>query len=183
MVKGIVVTFNQSKVYGFIRVKNQQKDIFVHIKNVVTAGGLTKGQNVEFELSSTNKGFSAISVIAGRKQKSPILLFSMVSIILASILSMYFSLHLPSVVSFLIAINITTGVMYAYDKTISSSNLLRIPEKVLHGLAFLGGSPSALIAQKLFRHKTVKHSFQIIYWSIVAIQFLAAIFFSLYLMK
>ncbi|SFV71305.1 hypothetical protein MNB_SV-13-58 [hydrothermal vent metagenome] len=40
----------------------------------------------------------------------------------------------------------------------------------IHALALLGASPAGLLAQKFFRHKTVKGSFQIVYWVIVLIQ-------------
>ena len=37
----------------------------------------------------------------------------------------------------------------------------------LHGLEAAGGWPGALVAQRVFRHKTRKRSFQIIFWLIV----------------
>jgi uncharacterized membrane protein YsdA (DUF1294 family) len=51
-----------------------------------------------------------------------------------------------------------------------NNKFTRAPEMVLHTLALLGGSPTALISQKLFRHKTSKKSFIIIYWLIVLMQ-------------
>lgn len=50
----------------------------------------------------------------------------------------------------------------------------RIPEATLHLMELLGGWPGALLAQRKFRHKTSKISYQIAFWSIVALhQFLA----------
>lgn len=61
--------------------------------------------------------------------------------------------------------------MYLVDKVIAGKNkFIRVPEIVLHTLALLGGSPMALIFQKLFRHKISKKSFMIIYWLIVLLQ-------------
>ena len=71
---------------------------------------------------------------------------------------------------YLMAINFTVGFLYLYDKIIADTRITRVPEIVLHTLALLGGSPVALISQKLFRHKTSKKSFQIIYWLIVLAQ-------------
>ncbi len=34
----------------------------------------------------------------------------------------------------------------------------------LHAIAFLGGTPGALIGQKVFRHKTIKRSFRLVFW-------------------
>jgi uncharacterized membrane protein YsdA (DUF1294 family) len=58
-------------------------------------------------------------------------------------------------------------LLYGYDKFISSGDALRVPEYNLHALALLGGSPAGLLAQKFFRHKSIKGSFQLIYWLIV----------------
>ena len=61
-------------------------------------------------------------------------------------------------------------LIYGYDKLISGRGWTRVPEKVLHSLAFFGGSPGALIAMLWFRHKTVKGSFRAMYWAIVFLQ-------------
>ncbi len=98
---------------------------------------------------------------------------------------------------YFLAINVTTGFLYFWDKVnaIGRENTLgykvnaggrrntsghkniasrkrvpRVPELVLHILALLGGSPTALLSQKIFHHKTSKQSFLLIYWLIVLIQ-------------
>ena len=85
---------------------------------------------------------------------------------------------LKSVFLYLLAVNITTLFMYGYDKFIASTSLLRIPELILHSLAVAGGSPAALISQKLFRHKTIKQPFRLILWLIIILQ-LAVVFYFL----
>ena len=67
-------------------------------------------------------------------------------------------------------INVVTFGMYGYDKVISKTDLIRVPEWILHGLDFLGGSPAGLLAQRLFRHKVSKKTFQYISWGVVVIQ-------------
>ncbi len=178
--KGIVVKFNQQKGYGFIRTKGETKDFFVHIKDVKNAKTLNPGQQVEFELSSTKKGPAATSVVAGKKSTPPYALFFIVAIIILLPLTIYLYQYISLIAAYIIAINAITTLMYAYDKIISGSSAVRIPEKVLHGLAFIGGSPAALAAQKMFRHKTIKRSFQAIYWGIVLLQ-LSLIIFTLYI--
>ena len=71
---------------------------------------------------------------------------------------------------YLTAINFTIGSLYFWDKIIANTKITRVPEIILQTLALLGGSPMALISQKLFRHKTSKKSFQLIYWLIVLLQ-------------
>ena len=53
---------------------------------------------------------------------------------------------------------------YALDKSSAQHSSRRTPENTLHTLDLLCGWPGALIAQQQFRHKTVKTSFQAIFW-------------------
>src|SRR4051794_22337767 len=65
-------------------------------------------------------------------------------------------------ICWLFSVNIVTFLWYGVDKYISKQALLfwfRVPEKVLHMLSIIGGSPSALLAMMIFRHKTIKPSF------------------------
>lgn len=75
-------------------------------------------------------------------------------------------------IGYLAGINLAALVLYGYDKAVAGGTRTRVPEAVLHGVAFLGGSPAALAAQRLFRHKTVKPSFQLAFRLIVAAQIL-----------
>ena len=98
------------------------------------------------------------------------MIFGIVSFLFVAIVSVYLSQKTDFLLAYLIAINMATFLLYGYDKFISSGDKLRVPELNLQALALLGGSPSALVAQKFFRHKTIKSSFQLVYWSIVLIQ-------------
>ena len=77
---------------------------------------------------------------------------------------------MPYLFAYLIAINTVTFLAYAYDKHAARKRKPRVRERTLHQLALLGGSPAALLAQQLLRHKTVKRSFQLAYWGIVVVQ-------------
>jgi uncharacterized membrane protein YsdA (DUF1294 family) len=57
---------------------------------------------------------------------------------------------------------------YGWDKRRARREEWRIAESTLHLLELLGGWPGALVAQRLFRHKTRKIPFQIVFWLIVA---------------
>lgn len=75
-------------------------------------------------------------------------------------------------IGFLIALNfIATPALYFIDKTTSGwtgAGNSRIPELVLHFVSFIGGAVGAFISQRLFRHKTRKMSFQLIFLVSVA---------------
>jgi len=168
--QGYIVNFNAEKGYGFIRSDEQEENIFVHISKVKNSETLEQGQEVSFDINKTERGLSAVNVIAGAKQRSPYLIFGILSFLFVAVVSAYLSQKTDFLLAYLIAINIATFLLYGYDKLISSGDKLRVPELNLQALALLAGSPSALIAQKFFRHKTIKSSFQLVYWGIVLIQ-------------
>ena len=58
--RGIVLFFNDSKGYGFIKDKDSQEKIFVHINNVVDE--IKEGNVVSFEMGNGPKGPTAVNV-------------------------------------------------------------------------------------------------------------------------
>lgn len=72
--------------------------------------------------------------------------------------------------AWLLSVNVATLAAYAYDKQAAMREWRRVPELTLHTLAFLGGSPAALLGQQAFRHKTAKPSFLVVFWLILVAQ-------------
>ena len=71
----------------------------------------------------------------------------------------------------MLSVNAVTFGYYGYDKMRAQAGSEgRVPEMVLHSLSAVGGSPGAYLAMWLFRHKTVKGSFRILFWCIVLLQ-------------
>ena len=70
-------------------------------------------------------------------------------------------------------INLSTFIAYGADKRAAIKKAWRVPEKDLHTLEFLGGWIGAYIAQKVFRHKTSKKSYQNIYKLMIVLEFIA----------
>jgi len=56
--------------------------------------------------------------------------------------------------------NIAAYIAFFIDKKLAQKNARRISEATLLGLAFIGGSGGALLAQQHFRHKTQKQPFK-----------------------
>jgi uncharacterized membrane protein YsdA (DUF1294 family) len=108
-------------------------------------------------------------------QHSPYIVFLGSSFCLVLAMMVIFNQILSFWISYIVAINVSTAIIYGYDKIFSGTRCLRVPEKILHGFALIGGSPSALISQNIFRHKTLKREFQKTYWFIVAIQMFLSI--------
>lgn len=62
-----------------------------------------------------------------------------------------------------------TYVAYGADKSAARAGRWRTPETALHLLEVVGGWPGALLAQRRFRHKTRKVSYQIVFWICVVV--------------
>ena len=62
---------------------------------------------------------------------------------------------------------------YGFDKRRAGIGGRRVRERTLHALAFAGGWPGALFAQRHFRHKTLKTPFRIAFWGVVGLHFAA----------
>jgi len=177
--KGVVVKFDGSRGYGFIRVLSEPemiRDIFVHISQVQGGCALEVGQQVIFDIGHSDKGAMAVNVVPGPKQKSPMAFFG----IAASILVLCGMLGLIKIWpnmgwlgTYFASINFVTVVAYFYDKRAAGKpDYWRVPEFILHALCLLGGTPAALLSQYFFRHKTIKGSFRIVFWIILVVQLL-----------
>jgi uncharacterized membrane protein YsdA (DUF1294 family) len=66
---------------------------------------------------------------------------------------------LPIAIPAFAVVNLWTMLRFWQDKQRAVAGERRISESELLGLAFIGGSPGALLARKLFRHKTRKEPF------------------------
>ena len=62
---GIVKWFNNARGYGFIACEGKNEDIFVHYRNIRGDGfrSLNEGQQVEFSMSTGEKGLQAEDVL------------------------------------------------------------------------------------------------------------------------
>lgn len=80
------------------------------------------------------------------------------------------------VVYYLIGVNLLTFIAYGIDKYKARHKQWRITEASLLLLAILGGSPAALLAMRLFHHKTLHKKFRYGVPAILLIQLTIVIF-------
>lgn len=168
--KGRVVRFYPARGFGFISSRDHDGDLFFHIRDVTNADTVSAGQSVTFDHRMTKKGPAAVSVIAGRRHLSPFFFYATIATVSVVVLAVYLGRKGTPLFAYLAAVNLITVLMYGYDKAVAGTDRMRIPEHVLHLLALLGGSPAALLAQRLFRHKTRKRAFQLVFWLTVTLQ-------------
>jgi uncharacterized membrane protein YsdA (DUF1294 family) len=65
--------------------------------------------------------------------------------------------------------SVVTFALFAWDKGRAVRGGRRVPESTLHLFELLGGWPGALAGQSVLRHKSVKLSYRLVLWAIVAL--------------
>ena len=102
-----------------------------------------------------------------------LIVLSVVPFVAAAVLALLVNALLPSIGllgSWIIGVSVASFFTYAYDKSIAGRGITRVPEVVLQLLTVLGGTIGSFAAMRIFHHKTLKRSFQLVFWAIVAIQ-------------
>lgn len=161
MASGVVVSFDLRKGFGFIRSPEYREDVFVHVEAIDGRVPLKAGQRVQFVAEPSERGLRATRVVPGRTGLSPTM--SAAGLLVAVLVAVTGALHkvgLGWVGAYSGAIGLATWAAFARDKRQAARGERRVPESVLLGLSLLGGSPAALVAMFVLRHKTSKPSFQ-----------------------
>jgi uncharacterized membrane protein YsdA (DUF1294 family) len=100
----------------------------------------------------------------------------LISIILTFLLHLKTPIRLHPLSMLFLATNVTTFAFYGLDKTFARRRQrTRIPELTLQILALSGGTVGALAGMKIFRHKTAKGSFRIIFFLTMAFHIVLAL--------
>ena len=98
------------------------------------------------------------------RQANPYILYGIIAflpaVILTVILASLFPLRWGWISSWLVANNVVTFFVYGYDKKVSSTRIVRVPERILLLEVLLGAFVGAPLARSIFRHKTQKPSFR-----------------------
>lgn len=71
---------------------------------------------------------------------------------------------------YLLSINTISFILFSYDKFLAIKNKRRISEKELFTVATIGGTIGGILSMYLFKHKTSKFSFIIVFYTITILQ-------------
>ncbi|MEP3350852.1 MAG: DUF1294 domain-containing protein [Marinomonas sp.] len=82
---------------------------------------------------------------------------------------------------YFIFLSVLTFFIYGIDKYAAKRGSQRISERTLHILSFLGGWLGAMFGQSVFRHKTKKRRFQVVFWLTLVANILISMLFILIL--
>lgn len=180
MDRGVVVRYDADRGFGFVRSPSYpREDVFVHASAVPGGVPLHPGQRVRFEAEPTAKGPRATRVEPGRRGLSPApsATLAMSVVLIAATLGLVYE-RWPIAWAWLGAINPLTFLVYAIDKRRAGTDARRVPESLLLLLAFVGGSPGAVVAMLWLRHKTRKASFLMPFGLIILAQVAALAWWS-----
>ena len=112
-----------------------------------------------------------------RKNLSPYQFYGLLAICLTFFITLLFNFFLPWLLAYLGGINVIAFALYGYDKSIANNKKrMRIPERILHLSALLGGSIGAFFGQRFFHHKTIKGSFQLVFRITIVLQLMLILF-------
>jgi uncharacterized membrane protein YsdA (DUF1294 family)/cold shock CspA family protein len=169
--RGVVVSYDAVRGFGFIRSGDFKADVFVHASAIDGGGGLRVGQRVAFEAEDAERGPRATRVEPGRRGLTHALAAGLGTAIVVAGIVIFLRLQGVSwAVAWLVAISPATAAVFAWDKHKALLYGRRVPEAVLLGLALVGGSPGAAVAMAGLRHKTRKTSFLVGFGVVVLIQ-------------
>ncbi len=186
--KGELIKWKDEKGFGFIKLIDENKEIFLHISELkdsirrpkvgdiiyfytVTENGKIKASDAFILGARTlpNSQYSVKKIISNRANFPllEVLLLSIIPLIglinFAEKMNNFFVLIIYPIMSLL------TFFLYADDKSHAKLDHRRIPEKTLHLFEFFGGWIGGFIAQRTLRHKSIKQSYQFAFWLIVII--------------
>ena len=103
---------------------------------------------------------------------------SIAPFVVAAVLALIIKALIPTtdlLLAWIIGVSIASFGTYGYDKSIAGRGVTRVPEVVLHLLTALGGTIGSFAGMQIFRHKTQKKPFLMVFWAIVAVQIIAIV--------
>jgi uncharacterized membrane protein YsdA (DUF1294 family)/cold shock CspA family protein len=180
--QGRLADWNDDKGFGFVIPIGGGGKAFVHIKAFARSSRRPiLGDLITYTVSRDMRGRLQANAIrflgeskSGDDRTTPgwfgpsfTLLFvaALVGVALTGQLTM-------TVLSVYAAMSVFTLIAYGLDKSAATAGRLRTPEVTLHLLGLLCGWPGALLAQRVFRHKSRKREFQTAFLATVVINVL-----------
>lgn len=177
MTLGTITEWDREKGYGWIAAGGRR--VFAHIKEFERGQRRpVAGDEVTFSAGTDGQGRACAKEIRLVNQTARIGEGAWVLLALLLVPPIAGGIHdgLPwwVVPAWYAVASVVAWSLYASDKRRAREGRWRVKETTLHLVEMLGGWPGAFLAQRKFRHKTVKRSFQSGFWfAVVLHQFIA----------
>ena len=171
--QGKITTWKDDQGFGFITPNGGGKDVFIHFKSITNSRKRPTGNElVSYQVATDAKGrlnASEVHYVGDFKEK-PVTIgksaypvyFALIFLTLMCLAAFLGTLP-PFVLAIYIVTSLLTIILYWTDKRAAKNGTQRTPEKTLQLLSLAGGWPGGLFAQRIFRHKSSKKSFQFAY--------------------
>jgi uncharacterized membrane protein YsdA (DUF1294 family)/cold shock CspA family protein len=176
---GRITDWNDAQGFGFVASNDGGGRIFVHIKAIQRGSRRPAvGDLISYLPSRDARGRLQATEIrhAGQQietSRSPPTRWPSavigVGTLLVVLLLAVFRVVPVMIAGGIAGLSLVSFVVYGLDKNAAGRGAQRIPENHLHLLSLVGGWPGALIAQQVFRHKTIKQPFQTVFWTTVVL--------------
>lgn len=171
--RGVLVDWNDDRGFGFIAPAAGGPQVFVHVSAFPRGRRPVAGAEVTYvEVRDERNRAQASEVRQSGAASNGVRLGGGVPVALALataffafLVVLFLTDELP--VTLVAAYGLLSAVtfgMYGADKSAAVRGTWRTAESTLHTLALVGGWPGALVARKVFRHKTSKQPFRTIFW-------------------
>lgn len=181
--QGRIHDWNDDKGFGFVTPNGGGDRAFVHIKAFAgRARRPANGDIVTYATTRDAKGrlqaadirFANAAPSTDTRTRPGILGPAFALLAFAGIVGAGLIGKLPILVAGAYAVmSAVAFVAYGMDKAAANAGRWRTPESTLHLFGLACGWPGAVLAQRLFRHKSRKLEFQIVFWVTVAINLIA----------
>lgn len=184
--QGTITRWDDARGFGFISREQGTDDIFVHISAFSRNTRRPEvGDTVFYEIQTDKSGKTqAVSAnftdepeptrqAVGKLPRTawPVVFTWM--FVVALVVAALFD-RLPwLVVAAYGVMSLVTFLLYGWDKLSAVRGRWRTAEATLHLMGLLGGWPGALAAQRLFRHKSSKREFLLVFWGTVILNVIA----------
>ncbi len=186
--RGMLTAWNDARGFGFIAPTLGGVDVFVHISSFPSGSPRpVVGDEVDYLLQFSSDGrpragdarlIPAAPVPVRERRSAPpprSSPFGFLAILAFACVVLITSLLQPIPLWVLVlygGASVVAFVAYAFDKRAAQVQGWRVEEASLLALGVVGGWPGAIVAQQVLRHKTLKASFQGMFWISVVINVL-----------
>jgi uncharacterized membrane protein YsdA (DUF1294 family)/cold shock CspA family protein len=180
-IDGTLKSWNDERGFGFIAPTHGGQEIFVHIKAFrVRAERPQIGQRLTFEVEVSADGKKRAKLVervrparaARRRPDSPAQWGTATYFAIPAFLLLYLCVaivwRVPDWVAALyVGASVLCLIVYVVDKSAAVAGRRRVSEATLLFLGLVGGWPGAIVAQQVFRHKSIKGEFRSAFWGSV----------------